>query len=460
MSIRRISGVLFVCALLAAGPAVAEVKIITLDGVGEKGCDDVWVEDGLDVSFTETTAEDCDGGGSCSFGTDETEAWLYPSRLVVDLGGSRSVTRVEVDVVDWCGTGCTRAFAYDMGVSVAAAQSSVGGGVQETLTLIPSGGVADAVAVSSCEGQVAEIRITFGEEIPGGCTSTADCGSFELCVDGECVETWPCEVDGDCDPGWICLDGFCQPGEPVACVADGDCGAGEVCLDGVCVEDSGGQECAADGECGDGEYCVAGACYVASADDCTSDQDCGGGWQCLDGECHPGAGPECTEATDCGAGEICVYGECFDGCMVDGDCEAGAVCVDGACVDQGDAAACAVDGDCAEGETCINGACFAGCAVDGDCGDGMGCVNAVCVKAALPDCATDDECGPGFTCTAGACVPGTAEPVEIGGEETDDDTGSGGSDCSQSATPAPLSGLWLLLLVGALALRRTRHTMA
>jgi hypothetical protein len=458
MSLRILPMAIVACSFLAAGAATGtEVAVITLDGIGDVACDDVWTEAGLDIHFTTTAPEDCDGGGSCSFGTDPGEAWLYPGRLVVDFAGSRQVEQVEVFVVDWCGTGCTQAFLYEGGVMVDDAGNTVGGGTPETLTLIPSGGTADRVAVSSCEGQVTEIRISFGDAEPGGCTSTADCGSFELCVDGECVETWPCEVDGDCDAGWACLDGYCQPGEPMGCDADGDCAEGEVCIDGLCVEESGGPECAADAECSDGEYCVAGACYVAATEACESDGDCGGGWQCVEGECSPGAGPDCAADADCAAGESCVYGECLGGCTADADCTAGAVCVDGACVDQGDAAACASDTDCAEGALCVNGVCLAGCITDAGCGGDL-CLDGKCVAAPVPECAADADCGPGFVCGAGACAPEAAEPGGGDGPDGDADSDdSGGSgDCSVGSRAAPMSGLWLLLLAGLLVLRRTR----
>ena len=458
MNVRWISACLFAFVLLAAGPVAAdEVVVITLDGVVDVGCGDVWTEAGFNVSFTETTAEDCDGGGSCSFGTEGgDEVWLYPSRLVVDLGVSHPVTKIEVDVVDWCGAGCTKAFAYEPDLTVASAENTQSGGNAETLIMTPTTGTASAVAVSSCEGQVSEIRITIGETDPGGCTTTGDCGSFELCIDGECVETSPCEVDGDCDPGWVCQDGFCQPGdEPPSCTVDADCAEGDVCVDGACVEDSVGPECAADGDCAEGEHCVAGACVVAQVDECETDADCGGGWTCRDGECHPGTGPECSADADCGEGETCVYGECLDGCASDAECDTGAVCIDGTCVDQEDAAACAADADCADGEICANGACLPGCTTDADCG-GDRCVDGKCVKAPEPDCASDADCGPGFVCASGACAPkDSGEPDGAGGGGANSNDDGGSSDCSVGRA-APMSGLWFLLIAVFIVVGRSR----
>lgn len=161
--IRKLTTLAFTLALcfaLAPTASAEVITVITFDNVpADIGCDEVWQENGVDVSFTTTTAEDCDGGGNCFFGVEPDAVWLFPSRLVVDLGATYNVTRVEVDWIDYCGNGCTRAFAYDGGTTVASAQNGLVGD-PETAVLIPAGGVADRIAVSSCEGMILEIRIT------------------------------------------------------------------------------------------------------------------------------------------------------------------------------------------------------------------------------------------------------------------------------------------------------------
>jgi hypothetical protein len=120
------------------------------------GCDDTWSEDGVVLSFVNTTSDDCTTA-RCSFGVDDPgRVWLYPARLRLDLGGlGCDTTRVEVDVEDNCGADCTRAFAYASSVERARVTNSGGPG---TLVLTP-GTPIDTVAVSSCEGQVLEIRL-------------------------------------------------------------------------------------------------------------------------------------------------------------------------------------------------------------------------------------------------------------------------------------------------------------
>ena len=158
--------------LLAAAPALAQVvTTIHLNDIPEVTCGEVWVQDGVDLYFTETTADDCDGGGNCYFGTDPEGAWLFPARLVVDFGETYAVQRVEVDIVDYCGLGCTRGFLYDGDQIVAAGMNQDYG--EQVLVIEPLGPAAkdwvqaDKLALSSCEGLISgsTIRI-YADALP------------------------------------------------------------------------------------------------------------------------------------------------------------------------------------------------------------------------------------------------------------------------------------------------------
>jgi hypothetical protein len=110
-------------------------------------------------SFVPTTAEDCTIG-SCYFGLEAGGVWLYPCRLNADLSGlTGSVVSAEVDIVDYCGVGCTMAFFYE-GVTTVDGDSNTIVSAPETLTLSAGAADVDRMAVSSCEGMVTEIRIT------------------------------------------------------------------------------------------------------------------------------------------------------------------------------------------------------------------------------------------------------------------------------------------------------------
>ncbi len=147
--------VLFVVPTSTSMASTVVITTIHLDNVPDVACDEVWVQDGVDMYFTHTVAEDCDGGGNCSFAVDPggDGVWLWPARLVADFGESYDITKVEVDINDNCGTGCTKAFLYKDGVMVGST-SNTSSYQTEILTVVPLGGSADMFAVSSCEGQI------------------------------------------------------------------------------------------------------------------------------------------------------------------------------------------------------------------------------------------------------------------------------------------------------------------
>lgn len=105
---------------------------------------------------------------------------------------------------------------------------------------------------------------------PGGapCTSTAECPTGQLCIDGECTpreasdlgepadasepDLGPaCASDDDCAPG-VCLEGVCCASEAAVCGSQ-CCGATETCFANACVTPGG--TCRTNAECAEGEYC-------------------------------------------------------------------------------------------------------------------------------------------------------------------------------------------------------------
>jgi len=158
--------------LLFAAPLMAqEVLTLNFDTVpAGVACGEVWVEEGQDLQFTDTIATDCDGGGNCFFddGTGGGSLWLFPGRLAVDFGADFLLYTIEIDVADYCGIGCTRAFAYLDGVQVGFDDNDTRG-APETLVidLGAEGAMVDAIAVSSCEGEVTKSSIRIFSQTVG-----------------------------------------------------------------------------------------------------------------------------------------------------------------------------------------------------------------------------------------------------------------------------------------------------
>ncbi|MDA9627990.1 hypothetical protein N9S69_04050 [Flavobacteriaceae bacterium] len=133
---------------------------MTLDNISSNTVtNDVWTEENINLSFVSATADDC-GTGNSTFGLEATFVWLYPSRLSLDLQSLQSIQRVEVDIIDWCNTDCTQAFLIDSsGGIINNAGNTL---IQSSETLIienPSEGPLSELAISSCEGQIHEVRI-------------------------------------------------------------------------------------------------------------------------------------------------------------------------------------------------------------------------------------------------------------------------------------------------------------
>ncbi len=151
--------------LLAVLPPFEEVVTISLDNVTVTDCGETWTESGIELSFVNTTDEDC-AEGYCSFGLAETEVWLYPARLSLNFYDTYwAFTEMEVDIVDNCGLNCTCAFLYKGSNQIDKVCNSISW-EKETLKLSSHGHLIDRAAVSSCEGSVQEIRLRKKISVP------------------------------------------------------------------------------------------------------------------------------------------------------------------------------------------------------------------------------------------------------------------------------------------------------
>lgn len=150
--------------------AAGQTTTLTLDNVPSGIlCNETWTEQNLDLSFVSGTSDDC-GPDACFFGVEPTYVWLYPSRLTIDLSSLQNIQHVEVDVVSYCGAinpQCTFAFLLDStGMTLNNVENTINNvgesinGTPETLILEnPTEGFISELAISSCEGQVYEIRV-------------------------------------------------------------------------------------------------------------------------------------------------------------------------------------------------------------------------------------------------------------------------------------------------------------
>jgi hypothetical protein len=152
--------------LIASGQSIT----LTLDSISSNtNCNDIWTEQNLDLSFVIGTSDDC-GAGACYFDVEPTYVWLYPSRLSVDLSGLQNIQKVELDVISYCSyfsPQCTFSHLMDstgmiintVGNTINNPGNSINGTLETIIIENPTEGFLSELAISSCEGNVHEIRI-------------------------------------------------------------------------------------------------------------------------------------------------------------------------------------------------------------------------------------------------------------------------------------------------------------
>jgi hypothetical protein len=158
----------------------------TLDGVSQQlQCNETWTDQNIVLRFTQTIASEDGTGGYCSFGIEPASVWLYPSRLELDFTPLKHlVTRIEADIDDYCGAGCTRLFAYNGASQIATVANATVH--QQTLVLNFDTSHPDRCAIRSFEARVDEIRI-----------STSTPPRLDIETTGASVAvSWPTNVTG------------------------------------------------------------------------------------------------------------------------------------------------------------------------------------------------------------------------------------------------------------------------
>jgi len=146
-------------ACLIGVSVVGQTVTLTLNNVPENIiCNETWTEQNLDMSLVETTSDDCTIG-SCYFGFWKQSLALWPSRLTIDLSSLQNIQMVEIDIDDYCGPDCTRAFLIDETMMNIDSVKNGPTGPQTLILDNPTQVFLTELAISSCEGSINEIRI-------------------------------------------------------------------------------------------------------------------------------------------------------------------------------------------------------------------------------------------------------------------------------------------------------------
>ncbi len=131
-------------------------------------CDSIFTEDGIDMFIGNGTCGGCDYG---IYG--DNTIWVWPAGLHVNLSQVPGIiSYIEVDIKDYTAPTAMVARIFGGG-NLVDLQSNTTTGTLETLTLANfSQGALDSLIVSTCEGQIIEIRICYEDNNTPTCPTT------------------------------------------------------------------------------------------------------------------------------------------------------------------------------------------------------------------------------------------------------------------------------------------------
>ncbi len=138
----------------------AETITLTFDGIEtdsyQSGCGFSWIEKGV-TNVLDFNNESCD------YNINSGQVSLHPAAINLNIGElPGELSSIEIDIIDYCGEGCTVAKLYQDDVVISEA-SNIITYEPSTLILQPSGEKLDAnlITISSYEGMVLEVRINM-----------------------------------------------------------------------------------------------------------------------------------------------------------------------------------------------------------------------------------------------------------------------------------------------------------
>jgi hypothetical protein len=187
---------------------------------------------------------------------------------VVDLGTQQPVRGIDVSFA-------IEASAGDAGLSASQAATSLTGLAKTTFR---AGSMVRSyrVTVQGTSASLGSVIYDISVRQKATCQTSADCQPGFECVNGSCNPggSLECETSDECPPGYSCKDGFCRPDGvlPETCETSDDCPEGYFCENGACFpcdEGSALPECRTQGT------------------GCETDEDCPPGFKCQNGVCVP-----------------------------------------------------------------------------------------------------------------------------------------------------------------------------
>lgn len=148
------TGLCLICLFFVTNLSSQTISFVNPTPAAPSSCNDSWTESGVPQQLVPIPP-----ATNCFFDYSSGDLWLFPARLVLDLSGTPNITSIEIDLIDWCGVGCTPAAFYENGVLVGMVSNTTTGSSETMIYNNSNGDAIDEMYIESFENQMFEIRI-------------------------------------------------------------------------------------------------------------------------------------------------------------------------------------------------------------------------------------------------------------------------------------------------------------
>lgn len=208
---KKVSLLLTLCFLFFSTFVFATITTVSFSTpvpTAPSSCNDSWTESGVPLQVVPIPPDT-----GCYFDYPGTgELWLFPARLTANLSGLGMITKIEIDIIDYCSIGCTSVGIMN-GTSTVQSFANTSIGSPETFVFDNTNAATiTGLFMESFEGLIDEIRITHNAAAPAtvNCNVVVPFDTALPTVPTNCNDTWvensvpqqivPITTGGICSP--------------------------------------------------------------------------------------------------------------------------------------------------------------------------------------------------------------------------------------------------------------------
>ena len=148
------TGLCLICLLFITNLSSQTISFVNPVPSAPSLCNDTWTESSVPQQLVPIPPS-----LSCSFDYSGGDLWLFPARLVLDLSSIANISRIEIELIDWCGIGCTTAEFFESGSTVGSLANTTTSTSETMIYNNTNGDAIDEMYIQGFENQLFEIRI-------------------------------------------------------------------------------------------------------------------------------------------------------------------------------------------------------------------------------------------------------------------------------------------------------------